>query len=77
MMTVEEIEMKLFLLTTKGANLQMGELAMVVRAECTEKARELAAGHAEDIRWKDRDFASCVVIHPEMGPAIILAGFVS
>ena len=47
--------------------------AYVVRTSNSRSARELASIHARDIRWKDREFASCELVRLEMKPAIILA----
>jgi hypothetical protein len=52
--------------------------AYVVRTSNSRSARELASIHARDIRWKDREFASCELVRLEIRgglrkPAIILA----
>jgi hypothetical protein len=47
----------------------------VVRAESSRKAREMASVYACDIRWKDREWASCELVRLEMRPAVILASF--
>jgi len=69
--------MKLWMLRTKktiGFDVYDG---FVIRAASARKARELAAVHASDIRWKDREWASCELVRLEMQPAVLLASFKS
>ena len=46
--------------------------AYVVRTSNSRSARKLASIHARDIRWKDREFASCELVRLEEKPSIIL-----
>lgn len=46
-----------------------------IRAASSRGARELASDRASDIRWKDREWASCELVRLEMKPAVLLASF--
>ena len=67
--------MKLWLLKAKKAVGFDAHDGFVIRADSSRSARNLASSYASDIRWKDREWASCEPVRLERESAVLLASF--